>query len=349
MKINKTALFFIVFLLLMVLATTFLSMFVGPILLGFLVSYLMNPVFVYFEKRGVSRTLSAAVSVISIILIVSIIVWIVLPIVLTQIRTIIIHIPDFKLYVDQNLQPKIQAFLSQFTAHETRDTSSVTPTAFNFDNISHALLSGIGESTKFLISSVLFIIATPLFMYIFMTRLPKFYSFIYTLIPASSRNTTVSFFHEVDQKLRAVLHGQVLVVLILSCIYPIAFLIAGMPTAIAIGVLVGVARLISGLDTIVAVTLGSIVLTVNNSDLRTVISCIVAYIIVQCLDAFVINPRVMGRFAGLHPVLILVSIISFGVWFGVYGVLLAIPIVTILKVAFQKMILVYKTTEFFQK
>lgn len=348
MRLNKTTVFFVVLILFLLALTTFLSIFVGPILLSFLIAYLMNPFFIYLEKKGISRTISTLLSILAIILIVSTVVWIVLPIVIVQIRTIIAHIPDFNRFITQNVLPEMQVFLSQFNGFNPSQLTQYIPT-LNFERISHAFLSSIGESTKFLLSSILFVVAMPVFMYIFMKHLPAFYAFISSLIPVSARLTAVDFFKEIDQRVRAVLRGQVLVVLILSFIYPIAFLISGMPTAIGIGVLVGIARLISGLDTIVAITLASIVFIVNQSSWQVVLASVIAFIVVQILDTVVITPRIMERVAGLHPAVILISIICFGYWFGIYGVLLAIPIVTILKVAFKRMIVHYKTTAFFKQ
>jgi len=349
MKLNKTSIFFIVFCLVILGITSFLEMFVGPILIGFLVSYLLNPFIDLLKNKGVSRNISATVSIIAIILIATTIIWIVLPVVILQIQTIITHIPESKEFFDEKILSKIRGITDQFNGHTQDSAAMPTPMQFSFDKISNALFTGIGESTKFLLSSVLFIVATPVFIFIFIKHLPSFYTFIYQLIPASTRVTVLDFFKDVDLRLKAVLRGQLLVVSILTVLYPIAFLIADLPTAIGIGVLVGLARLVSGLDTIVAVTLGSLVLIVNNSSFKVIISSIIAYSVVQALDAFVINPRIMGKLAGLNPILILISIISFGYWFGMYGVLLAIPIVTILKVAFQKMFWSYKTSSFFSE
>lgn len=349
MKQNKTAIFFIIFLTCTLIATTVLSIFVGPILLGFLVSYLLNPSFVHLERKGISRNTSAIVSIVLIILLISTAVWIVLPIVITQIETIVAHIPDFKNFLNQKIGPKIEHFIGMFggTVPQNWSLHSIFP--FDYQKISSTLFQSLGESTRFVLFSLLFIVATPFSMFMFMKHLPHFYSYINTLVPPSIRDSVDDFFKEVDVKLRAVLRGQVLVVLIMSILYPIAFLIAGLPTAIAIGVLVGLARVVSGLDTLVAVTLGSIVIIANGSSYQVIFGSIAAFLTLQALDMFLINPRVMGKYAELHPLLILMSVILFGYWFGFYGVLIAIPSVTILKVASQKLLIGYKRTSFFKK
>ena len=111
MKLNKTAIFFIILIVGVLAAITFLSMFIGPILLGFLVAYVLNPLFVYLENKGISRNISSIISIILIILIAATVAWIVLPILISQIQTIVTYLPEFKMYLQEKLIPKIQVFL----------------------------------------------------------------------------------------------------------------------------------------------------------------------------------------------------------------------------------------------
>lgn len=326
----------------------FLSIFVGPILIGFLVAYLLNPSVTYLERKGIARNTSAIVSIVLILLLLSTFVSIVLPIVIAQIKTIVDHVPDFRDLIEQKIFPKIQLFFGRFdqTSQETWTLHSFF--SIDYQKISNTLIHNVGEGTKVVFSSLLFIITVPIFVFIFIKHLPQYYGYIHSIVPNSVRPAFTDFFTEVDKKLRVVLCGQILVVLIMACLYPIAFLISGLPAAIGIGVLVGLGRIVSGLDTMIGLILGSIVLISSNSSYQVIFSSILAFASLQTLDMFFINPRIMGKFAGLHPLLILISVVVFGYWFGVSGVLLAIPIATILKVAFQKLLTGYKKSNFFK-
>lgn len=348
MKLNKTAAFFIIFLMFILIIGMFLSIFVGPILIGFLVAYLLNPLVNYLERRRISRNTSAIVSIILILILLSTFVSIVLPIVIAQIKVIVDHVPDFRDLIEQKFFPKIQMFFDRFngTSGEHWTLHSIIP--IDYQKISNALIHNVGEGTKFVFSSLLFIITTPIFVFIFIKNLPRYYIYVNSIVPNSVRSAFTEFFTEVDKKLRAVLGGQILIVLIMSVLYPLAFLIAGLPAAIGIGVLVGLGRIVSGLDTITGLVLGSIVLISSGSDYSVIFSSLLVFLCLQTLDMFFINPRIMGKFAGLHPLLILISVVVFGYRFGVSGVLLAIPIATILKVAFQKLLAGYKKSAFFK-
>ncbi len=346
MKLNKTAIFFIVFILVVLAATTFLSMFIGPILLGFLIAYLLNPLFIYLESKGISRNTSSAISIILIILLAATVVWIVLPILISQIQIIVADLPQFNTFLQEEFVPQAQIFLSEMGL---KKWSHFNLNSLNVEQISTVLLTGIGESTKFIVSSLFFLVAAPVFIYVFMRRLPNLYAFIYKYVPEKSKPVFVDYFNELDIKTRAVINGQLAVVLIQAILYSIAFSIAGLPTAIGVGVILGIARIISGLDTVLAFTLVPIVLIVNQSGIWIAVYTCIAYLCVQALDNFFVTPKVMGKSSGLHPLVVLIAILVFAYWFGFYGALFAIPIVTILKVSIKRLLTAYTQTSFFKQ
>jgi len=322
-------------------------MFVGPILLGFLVSYLLNSLFVYLEHKGFSRSISAYTCVILILLLIATLVWIILPILLTQLQTIVVSLPKILGLIDLYFSPKIKIIASYIDDSSTQNISIYNIFPFNFEGVLEVILTGFTSSTKFILSSLIFIVFTPVFMFIFMKYLSKLYLSINQLLPPSIKSFLLDFFSEIDTKLKTVLYGQLTVVLLLCILYPIAFLIAGLPTAIFVGIVVGAGRIISGLDTIIAIFLGSIVIIINECNYTIILSSILAFTCVQTLDNFLITPKIMGKFAGIHPLVIFLSIITLAYWFGVYGALLALPIIAILKVVLQKVFVAYKNSAFF--
>jgi predicted PurR-regulated permease PerM len=176
----------------------------------------------------------------------------------------------------------------------------------------------------------------------------KIHQKIISFIPIDVIPRFVDFFGEVDKKLRSVLCGQSLVILSLCCLYPFAFLIAGLPAAIAVGVLTGLARFIPYMDIVVGSFLCFFVLATNSVSQSLVLYVSLSFLIVQLLDGLFITPKIMGKFSGLHPSLVILSVLCFGDWFGFYGVLLAVPIAAVGKVSFDKVLKTYKESVFFK-
>ena len=58
-------------------------------------------------------------------------------------------------------------------------------------------------------------------------------------------------------------------------------------------------------------------------------------IILQQLDANIINPKILGDKLQISPILVILSVTVIGTYFGVLGMLLAVPVVTILKLILE--------------
>jgi predicted PurR-regulated permease PerM len=70
-------------------------------------------------------------------------------------------------------------------------------------------------------------------------------------------------------------------------------------------------------------------------------------LIVQGLESTVITPKIVGNRVGLHPVIIILSLLVAGELFGIIGMLLAIPVTAALKVLFKHGVIFYKNSKFY--
>lgn len=176
----------------------------------------------------------------------------------------------------------------------------------------------------------------------------KIHKKIFDLVPVDIKPIFIEFIEEVDKKLRSVLRGQSIVILTLCILYPSALLIAGLPAAIAVGILTGLARLVPYMDIVVGSFLCFFVIVTNPESGSLILSVSLAFLAVQCLDGLFITPRIMGRFSGIHPSLVILSVLCFGDWFGFYGILLAVPLAAVGKVSFNMVLRTYKESVFFK-
>ena len=142
--------------------------------------------------------------------------------------------------------------------------------------------------------------------------------------------------------------GQLLVISLLSTLYAAAFAIAGLPGGVAVGVLTGIARIIPYLDIVVGGTLSFLIIIANNSPTSVIVGVLICFALIQLLDALLLTPKIMGQFSGLHPFIIIISVLCFGDWFGVYGVILAIPLAAFGRVALLHLLDAYRSSQFYR-
>jgi predicted PurR-regulated permease PerM len=151
-----------------------------------------------------------------------------------------------------------------------------------------------------------------------------------SLIPMNLRPKFVNILTDLDETLGGYIRGQLLVCSLIALLTTIGLYMINLDYALVLGVIAGIANIIPYfgpvLGAIPAVAIGAL-----NSP-GTVIWVVIVFIVVQQIDGAIISPKIIGESIGIHPVIVILSLIFGGQMFGFWGMLLAIPIIAVLKV-----------------
>ena len=126
------------------------------------------------------------------------------------------------------------------------------------------------------------------------------------------------------------IRGQLLDALIVGILCSIGLSLIGLDFAVLIGMTAGISNVIPYFGPIIGSIPAVIVGLLSGSPIKALLAVIVL-VVVQQIDSTVISPRVVGDSVGLHPVFVMLSIIIGGAYFGLWGMLLAVPIAAIIK------------------
>ena len=111
-------------------------------------------------------------------------------------------------------------------------------------------------------------------------------------------------------------------------------LILGVKYAVLLGVLIGISNLIPYLGAIVGVTI-TVIITIFTGGIGQAIWLAIVVIILQQIDANIINPKILGDTLEISPILVIFSVTFAGAYFGILGMFLAVPIATIIKLGIE--------------
>ena len=125
--------------------------------------------------------------------------------------------------------------------------------------------------------------------------------------------------------------SQVLDAILVGIISTIAMTIMNVRYAALLGFLIGLFNIIPYFGAIVAVGI-SIIITIFTGGIFKAIWMAITVIILQQIDANIINPRILGNSLQLSPILVIFSITILGSYFGVLGMFLAVPIAAMIKI-----------------
>ena len=165
-----------------------------------------------------------------------------------------------------------------------------------------------------------------------------FRSFI-TLVPERHRETVKIYLREIDRNLQQFLKGQVAVIAMVSVISCIAYSIIGVPFALVIGLLAGICNaiptfgpFIGGGFAYIAMLMGLAAGDFGVVDFLIRSAFVLGAILgIQMLDNSLISPKIMSTAVNVDPLLIMFAVIVGASVLGFWGVLLAIPIIVVVK------------------
>lgn len=145
------------------------------------------------------------------------------------------------------------------------------------------------------------------------------------------------FFSDADRAFAGYIRGQVIDALIMAVLVSVSLSIIGVRYGLIIGILTGLGNLIPYVGPFVAY--GSTALVcVLYGDYTRLVTALIALFVIQTLDGNVINPRLLSSSIDIHPLLVIASLLVGGAVGGVLGMLLAVPVGTLLKIQFERLL-----------
>ena len=165
-----------------------------------------------------------------------------------------------------------------------------------------------------------------------------FRSFL-ALVPEAHRDTTKAYMREIDNNLQEFLKGLVTVIAIVSIISAVAYSIIGVPFALVIGLLAGVCNaiptfgpFIGGGFAYIAMLMGLAAGDFGWTDFLVRCAFVLVTILgIQAIDNSLISPKIMSGAVDVDPLLIMFAVMVGAAVLGFWGVLLAIPIIVVIK------------------
>ena len=148
---------------------------------------------------------------------------------------------------------------------------------------------------------------------------------------------------DLDRHMNGYFRGQALIALCVGILFALGFQIIGLPMGIAMGLIVGVLNLIPYMQALgipPCIFLGLIQSFETGRPIWVVmLSIAVVFIIVQSIQDLLLTPKIMGNVTGMGPAAILLCLSIWGALLGVVGMIIALPLTTLLVSYYKRFVL----------
>lgn len=334
-----------------------------PLLASVALAYLLNPMVRQFERRGLSRTISAVISIMVVGLAITAFFSYVLPDLWSQSTRASQRIAES--FTPENaarqrqwlrrVSPalervagdKIEQFLSDpITFYDENVAEPGAATIDQQGNIRPARSSGsVVLST---IVSSLDLLLVPFFVFYFIIDFPRWRDSAEGLIPPRFRDPFSRLFDESGRILQSYVRGQLMIGLIMAMCYGLGFWFLGVPAWAGIALISGLLNAIPYIGTILGILLAGSFTLANGGGVWDLAGVLGIFVAVQSLEGYLLTPRLLGGRLNLHPMAVFLGLLVGGKLFGLLGIILAIPTIAIGKVFFRFATELYCSSHFYR-
>lgn len=306
---------------------------ISPLFIGWFIAWMLNPLVKKLTDKGVKKGLSVAITYLILIAVIVLIFVFTIPSLGEQISELVSSIPkitsDVKGWIDdifvklsnlslENLDTIKSSFLTKIESFGSNIQKNLPTMAVN---IVAALASGIG---KILLSLIL--------AFYISFDFEKVTDGFVNMFPKKSRKEIKYLLEKLDESLYSFISGTLWLSLLLFVVSVIGFSIIGLNAAVLVSFICVVTNLIPYIGPYMGAAVAGAIGFAQSSLIGTLT---LAFILVtQTIDGNILQPLVMSKKMNLSPITIILSLLVFEYMFGIIGMVIATPVVALLKIIY---------------
>lgn len=315
-----------------------------PIILSGILYYLLNPLVDMMEKRKIKRGWSILILYLLIAGILTVVVLAVIPVLRTQIMSLIDNFPTYSEKVRQQFEELTGSQLYSQLQEAVNINSqewwgTITQKATEILNSTWSKVGGfLGAFTEIVLS----IITVPFVLFYMLKDGKKLPQKILSFLPTQSRSGILHVLQDINHQISSFIRGQIIVSVCIGILLYIGYMIIGLDYALILAIIASFTSVVPYLGPAIAITPALIVALVTSPVM--LLKMVAVWTIVQLIEGKFISPQIMGKTLKIHPITIIFVILTAGNLFGVVGILLAVPGYAVLKVCVTHIFEWFKNT-----
>lgn len=316
--------------------TGWLLYLLAPVLTPFvaagLLAYIGDPFADRLQRLRLPRTIAVITVFLLTFLLLGLLILLVVPLIQTQVSALMQALPGIIVQAEGTWLPWAREFLGIDPGSDIGLGAFLSRYSDMAGSWGAKVLLSLTKSGGALVAALLSLFLIPILTFYLLRDWDSIMKRLGALVPSAQRETIFKLARDTDDALGAFLRGQILVMIALSIIYSVGLTLVGLQFAIAIGVVAGLVSFVPYLGFVFGIGLAALTVAMEPSPLWMLAGVIATFTIAQMIESSFLTPKLVGDRIGLHPVIVIFSIVAGGQLFGFFGILLALPAAAILSV-----------------
>ncbi len=303
-----------------------------PLFMGFIIAWLFSPVVDKLKSKGISRIGGSLIVYTGIIVVFGVFMCLFVPVIFNQIAEFVSYLPS----VMSSIMEFVNNFLDNLSisgidTEQVRLSVQSSLTEFSSDLTSSLPQNALGFASSFFSGAVDVVFSLILGLYI-LIDFERIKSTMIKFIPVKSQFEYSRLLTNIGEEARKTVNGILLIASMVFVCDTVGFAIIGLEASLLIGLFCGITDLIPYVGPYLG---GGVAVIVGFSQGPVIgIGVLIIAAVVQAIEAYVLQPVVMSKATNIHPIIIMVSLLVFGYFFGIVGMIFSTPILSIGKVIF---------------
>jgi predicted PurR-regulated permease PerM len=317
-----------------------------PFCLACLLAYIMEP-FVEFNQRFLhqkGRVLAVFITIFDVTVIIGLLGYFFIPLVIDEVNEMIGMLKTYSSrhitipYVPENITDMIEKKLNLTALVKEIETGKASVLIDKGETLVSNTIDFLMHSLEWLLTFIYII-----FILIDYRELGAGFRL---LVPDKYKKTVFQIGNDVKDSMNKYFRSQLLIAACAAVFYCIGFSIIGLPMAIVMGVTVGILYMIPYFQyiTLIPVIIICFIYSLDGSvDFWALLGkSLLVYVVSQCICDYILTPKIMGKSLGLNPAIILLSLSIWGTLLGIIGMIIALPLTTLLLSYYKKIFIEHK-------
>lgn len=306
---------------------------IAPLFIGLIIAWLFNPFVNKLKKKGVKRGLGATLAYTLFIGVLVLLISLIIPMLADQINDLVKSIPS----IIDTVRSWIDGIFDKITSSEHFDSEGLKNAIFSKIEIYGSVIAeGLPSASINVIRTLASGITTfvvGLIIGFFLLVSFDNGSNLLAFLPSRVKKSTNELIESIDGSLRRFVKGTITLSSIVFLISSLGFWFSGLKSPLLFGMFCGITNVIPYIGPYIGGA-PAVIVGFSQSPLTGVI-VLAVIVIVQFVEGNLLQPIVMSKTMKLHPVTIMLGLLICGHFWGIVGMIVATPIVAIIKIIFN--------------
>lgn len=305
-----------------------------PFFVAIILAYILNPMVEFLENRRIPRCLGILLIYAVFFTLALVFSVTTIPALISELQKLGEQIPEYTRQFQRfllTMQQDYQRINIPDNVREVLDRNIIVLQ----ENVL-GLLERVTGTVLGIFSHLFTILVIPLLVYYILRDMDSLKRSTVMLFPRQYRKWVAAMGSEMDRTLGAYFRGMLLICFLVGLLTYLGLFLVGVEFALLLGIISGITNIIPYFGPLIGAVPAVLIALLESPALA--LKAMLVLVIVQQLESQVIAPQILGRSLGLHPLLVIFVLIIGGKFFGLAGLIFAVPFTAMLRIFFKHVV-----------